>query len=142
MTFVLDTGAPKVYTSEPAKSILIEHGILVVDDELGYDYIRLMGHRYLTEMTPDGHSPANIIGLKPLCRWGLVLADEPNFNFNFNYVYHYRYYYSYSYTTQIYTNAIYTISTRSSSTIRENHFFSSECSAGVHSRCRQSYSTH
>ena len=83
MTFVLDTGTPKVYTSEPAKSILIEHGILVVDDELGYDYIRLMGHRYLTEMTPDGHSPANIIGLKPLCRWGLVLADEPNFNFNF-----------------------------------------------------------
>jgi hypothetical protein len=79
MTFVLDTCAPKVYLSANAKSILAEYNLHVTDTELGVEYVKLLGGKYRTEDTPEGHAPANIIGLKTLCRWGLTLYDEPSF---------------------------------------------------------------
>jgi hypothetical protein len=42
-----------------------------------------MGRKYLLEQTPEGHHPANIIGLKTLCHWGLKLFAEPHFGFEF-----------------------------------------------------------
>ena len=81
MTFVLDTGAPKVYLSDHAKSILTKYKLNVVDDDLGVGYVKFLGHKYRVEDTPVGHAPANIIGVKTLCHWGLTLYDEPCFGF-------------------------------------------------------------
>lgn len=82
MTFVLDTNAPKIYVSAPAKHVFMQNKILLTDDDLGLDLLMLLGRKYRVEDTPEGHAPANIIGLKTLCRWGLVLSDEP-FGFHF-----------------------------------------------------------
>jgi len=81
MSFVLDTGAPKVYISAFAKPLLVQHCLLVEDEELGVKYVKFFGREYRTEDTPEGHAPANIIGLKTLCRWGLTLFDEPDCGF-------------------------------------------------------------
>lgn len=83
MTFVLDTGAPKIYVSTPAKVALKQNKILLMDDDLGVVYLVLMGRKYRVADTPAGHAPANIIGLKTLCRWGLEVFDEPCFGFRF-----------------------------------------------------------
>jgi len=84
MSFVLDTGAPKIYLCDDAAKIMTDSGIRVIDKELGIIYVTLLGRKYRVEKTPDGHSPANIIGLKTLCRWGLRLHDEPVLGFTFD----------------------------------------------------------
>lgn len=81
MTFVLDTGAPKVYMSAIGKSILAEYKLLINEEDLGIDYVKFLGRKYIVEDTPEGHAPANILGLKTLCRWGLTMHDEPSFGF-------------------------------------------------------------
>jgi hypothetical protein len=83
MTFVLDTGAPKMYISQLAKPLLCAYTILGADEELGIEYVRFFGRKYRVENTPEGHAPANILGVKLLCRWGLTLHDEPTFGFEF-----------------------------------------------------------
>eukprot|EP01032_Pedospumella_encystans_P020685 gene20685-23493_t len=83
MSFVLNTGAPKIYLSLNAKAILENYNLHCTDDDLGVTFVNLLGHRYRTEDTPEGHAPANIIGLKALCRWGITLFDEPTFGFKF-----------------------------------------------------------
>lgn len=83
VTFVLDTGAPKVYTSQRLHDVLSQYNIERQDEDLGIEYISLFGKKYACERTPEGHSPANIIGLKTLCNWGLQLTDSPEFAFSF-----------------------------------------------------------
>jgi hypothetical protein len=66
-----------VYLSAPAKCILAEYKLHVTDDDLGVEYVQLLGYKYRTEETPEGHAPANIVGLKTLFRWGLSLHAKP-----------------------------------------------------------------
>ena len=64
-------------------TVLRQRNIIKVDNDLGIFYIKLFGHNYLVELTPEGHSPANIIGLKTLCRLGLQLAADPDYSYHF-----------------------------------------------------------
>jgi U3 small nucleolar RNA-associated protein 25 len=88
LSFVLDTGAPKFYASEHLSDILFSKQIATSDLDLGMNYITLFGRKFPLEQTPTGHHPANIIGLKMLCRWGLILTEEPfGFHFTKNFPY-------------------------------------------------------
>lgn len=60
MTFVLDTGAPKVYLSAFAKPILAAYNLQAVDKDVGFEYVTLLGRKFVMEDTPEGHAPANI----------------------------------------------------------------------------------
>ncbi len=60
------------------------NGIRKVDEELGVVFDSLLGRKAGVEKTPEGHDPANIIGLKTLCKWGLRLHDEPHIGFTFD----------------------------------------------------------
>jgi len=83
ISFVLNTGVTKVHLGPLAKSQLLQYGIYCQDDDLGVNYITLMGRKYLAEDTPAAYAPANIIGLRALCMWGLELNHEPVMGFRF-----------------------------------------------------------
>lgn len=83
VSFVLDTGAPKFYLCDHLSHILTARGIREQDHDLGMSFVTIFGRKYHAERTPDGHHPANIIGLKTLLRWRLRLHDEPTFGFSF-----------------------------------------------------------
>jgi hypothetical protein len=63
--------------------ILTARGICERDPDLGVSFITIFGRKYRFERTPEGHHPANIIGLKTLLRWQLCLHDEPTLGFSF-----------------------------------------------------------
>lgn len=65
-SFVLDTGAPKVFLCDHLLHILTARGICERDPDLGVSFITIFGRKYRFERTPEGHHPANIIGLKTL----------------------------------------------------------------------------
>lgn len=44
----------------------------------------MFGRNHRVEKTPSGHDPANIIGLKTLCQWGLQLSEDPDYRFTLN----------------------------------------------------------
>lgn len=82
-SFVVHTGAPKFYLCDRLSGLLTERGLCERDSDLGVSFITLFGRKYLVERTPEGYHPANLIGVKPLLRWGLCLHDEPTFGFSF-----------------------------------------------------------
>lgn len=71
LSFVVDTGAPfHFYLADEAISIL-KQGNRLVQDEVGTDYMNVLGRKVLVHETPTTHKPANIIGLKMLKIVGL-----------------------------------------------------------------------
>ncbi len=79
MSFVLDTGAPKIYFCEYVFGEFIARGVIVEEPDMGVTYIKLFGRKYIVELTPEGHAPANIIGLKALCALGSRLHNSPDY---------------------------------------------------------------
>jgi len=45
--------------------------------------VTLFGHNYSVKNNPEGHAPANIIGLRTLCNLGLQLTGNPEFGDSF-----------------------------------------------------------
>jgi hypothetical protein len=83
ISFVLDTGAPKMYLCSHLMNILIERELVVKDHDMEVVYMMMLGHKFVVEETPEGHAPANIMGLRALCTLGLQLFREPNYGFTF-----------------------------------------------------------
>lgn len=76
MTFVLDTGAPKhLYLCQRALNLLEEAGRITTDPDTDLLYCVIDQRKCPVELTPPSHSPANIVGLRMLTRWGLTLDD-------------------------------------------------------------------
>ena len=77
MTFVLDTGAPKhMYLSQRALSLLEQAGRVTSDPDTDLLYCVIDNRKCPIELTPQSHSPANIVGLRMLTRWGLALNED------------------------------------------------------------------
>jgi predicted aspartyl protease len=79
LSFVVDTGAPfHFYLADEAVSIL-KQGNRLVQDEVGTDYMNVLGRKVLVHETPTTHKPANIIGLKMLKIVGLQYHGDSFF---------------------------------------------------------------
>lgn len=81
LSFVCDTGAPKhLYLSPRAVDTLQRYKLLRIDSETDISWVYVKNKKVPVDVTPPKHSPANIIGLKLLCKLGLQL-DEEGFTF-------------------------------------------------------------
>jgi hypothetical protein len=77
LSFVCDTGAPKhLYLSSPAINTLQQYHLLKIDCETDISWIRINNKKVPIDVTPTVHAPANIIGLKLLCKLGLQLHED------------------------------------------------------------------
>lgn len=56
-------------------------GLVNVDSETDISWINICKKRIPIDITPPAHAPANIIGLKLLCKLGLELQED-EFRFN------------------------------------------------------------
>lgn len=83
ISFVLDTGAPKIYLNATVFQHFTQRNIIHIVEDMGVMFVKLFDHNYIVEETPLGHAPANIIGLKTLCHLGLQLTATPSFGFTF-----------------------------------------------------------
>mmetsp|Transcript_15908 Transcript_15908/g.39610 ORF Transcript_15908/g.39610 Transcript_15908/m.39610 type:complete len:178 (-) Transcript_15908:254-787(-) len=98
MTFVIDTGAPKMlYLSKKAMDVLesykgqevdaegnarVSDKVIKWDEDLCQQWVTLYGRKCAVERTPSCHEPANIIGLKLIMRLGMSVSDsQPFFSF-------------------------------------------------------------
>ena len=86
MTFIVDTGAVQpVYFSKVAMALMEAHGLLVVDD-VDNDVVELHKpdgtvKKVHYKATPSHYEPANLIGLRFIMKFGLVV-DGDSFRFN------------------------------------------------------------
>ena len=81
MSFVCDTGAPMgFYLCAMARNKLINSS-RIKEDETGNEYVMLNGGigKAAVESTPDGHAPANIIGLRVLMKLELAVNRDGTF---------------------------------------------------------------
>ena len=81
MSFIVDTGAVHpVYFGNVGMRLMEAHRLLLLDD-LGTDVVKLRDCSVQYKATPKCYDPANIIGLRFLLRFGLVL-EGASFRFN------------------------------------------------------------
>jgi hypothetical protein len=79
ISFVLDTGAPNgFYLSEQARKCLLPR---IEMDDLDNEYIVIKNtenksKKIIVSPVPSNHAPANIMGLKALMFFGLVLRED------------------------------------------------------------------
>lgn len=80
MSFVCDTGAPMgFYLSALARNKLKSYN-RIKEDETGNEYVVLQDiGKAAVEPTPNGHAPANIVGLRVLTKLGLCLYPDGTF---------------------------------------------------------------
>ena len=79
MSFIVDTGAVHpVYFGNVGMKMMEAHQLLLLDD-LGNDVVKLRDCS--VQYTPKCYDPANIIGLRFLLRFGLVIEGS-SFRFN------------------------------------------------------------
>lgn len=84
MSFVLDTGCPGyLYLGERAEALMTAFGVLKRDDDFQTSCVNWAGRRLLVQTTPRQHGPANVIGLRALCLFGLQLHASP-FGYSFS----------------------------------------------------------
>ncbi len=85
MTFIVDTGAVQpMYFSKAARALMEAHGLLVLDD-VDNDVVELHQPdgtvKKVHKATPSHYKPANLIGLRFIIKFGLVV-DGDSFRFN------------------------------------------------------------
>jgi len=86
MSFIVDTGAVQpVYFSKVAMALMEAHGLLVVDD-VDNDVVELhkpdgSAKKVHYKATPSHYEPANLIGLRFILKFGLVV-DGDSFRFS------------------------------------------------------------
>lgn len=80
VSFICDTGATVgIYTNQLLHR-LINHRI-IKDNDSGRDYIIVGGNKITVKHTPPPHQDCNVIGLRALCIFGLVLNSNYSFGF-------------------------------------------------------------
>ena len=85
MTFVCDSAAPGgYYFSERALKVLSE-AERVQEDALHNPYLQTDHGKFAVTDTPHKHQPVNIIGLRVLEKYGLLISEIPSFQSNFRY---------------------------------------------------------
>ena len=87
MSFIVDTGAVQpIYFGSVGMRMMEAHRLLLLD-ELGNDVVRLSGGECNVHYTatPRDYNPANIIGLRFLLRFGLIV-EGLTFRFNEQFV--------------------------------------------------------
>ena len=90
MSFIVDTGAVHpLYFGGVGMRLMEAHRLLLLDDA-GNDHVRLLRQDGTEcsvhyKATPSEYNPANIIGLRFLLRFGLVV-DKSTFRFNEQFV--------------------------------------------------------
>jgi hypothetical protein len=81
MSFIVDTGALQpVYFSKVASALMEAHGLLVVDD-VDKDVVELHKpdgsiKRVHYKATPNAYEPANLIGLRFIIKFGLIVEGD------------------------------------------------------------------
>ena len=79
MTFVCDSGAPGGYFfSERAMKVLSRSDVeRLKEDDLHNLYLQTEVGEFAVTDTPQRHHPANIVGLRVLEKYGLVISERP-----------------------------------------------------------------
>ena len=81
LSFICDTGAPKsIYLSRRAVELFRQAGLVQKDDDTDVSWVTIARRKTPIDLTPNNHTPANILGLRVLCKLGLQL-DENSFSF-------------------------------------------------------------
>ena len=85
MTFVCNSGAPGgFYFSEQALNMLSD-AKRVKEDDLSNLYLQTDRGKFAVTDTPQRHQPANIIGLRLLEKYGLMISEVPSFQSKLGY---------------------------------------------------------
>ena len=87
MTFVCNTGAPGAYYfSERAMGVLSRPDVeRLKEDDLHNLFLQTENGKFAVTDTPQRHQPANIVGLRVLEKYGLVISESPRFESSVTY---------------------------------------------------------
>lgn len=74
-TLVCDTGAcVGLYTNQLLRRMI--NNRIIIDKESSISYLNTSDGRLITSPTPAPHQDCNILGLRALCKFGLVLSED------------------------------------------------------------------
>lgn len=87
MTFVCDSGAPGgYYFSERAITMLSRPDVQrLMRDDLHNMYLQTEVGKFAVTDTPQRRQPANVLGLRVLEKYGLIISASPKFQVDFKY---------------------------------------------------------
>lgn len=78
-TFVCDTGAPNtIYLNEVTRRIIKSR---ILKDDLKNEYMRVGPRKFTVLSTPPPHDDSNVIGIRALFAFGLVMRQDETFEF-------------------------------------------------------------